>query len=449
MLSHKRYCMYFMPLMITAVCLLLHGPSSQASEMEAKDALKKFLAAMKDLQRNGGWAMSWASDFSATFGEHRLRPDDVITVQPPATPGIGLIYLRAYEVLGDKEFLSTAIAAGDALLSGQLPEGGFPHEFRPGEQYERSGTFDDDTTQRATLFLIALWKQSAEERFEQAAKRCAEFMRTAQYENGGWPQAYPLRDNYSRYITLNDQAIMDVIRTLLICHKTFGDQRDYEAAMRGVECLLNLRSDPPQAGWAQQYTVEGEPASARRFEPVGLSSAESLDVLRLLKDIYLETGDKKYLQAGLPTFDWLRRSRLPNGLWSRLYEIGTNEPIYSDEQGNIIRDVKNARPGYGWQGRNFDENLEKLYKRLLDAPEDSRHEIVHSEPPSLDQLLQRAQEPISTLNPQGYWCARMGGSTLQFYQEKFGTNRPVPELISSGLFTRNAGILLDYLQALQ
>ena len=42
-------------------------------------------------------------------------------------------------------------------------------------------------------------------------KNNIEFILTAQYANGGWPQFYPLQKNYSRYITFNDDAMAGIM----------------------------------------------------------------------------------------------------------------------------------------------------------------------------------------------------------------------------------------------
>ncbi|MGC9329582.1 MAG: pectate lyase, partial [Candidatus Hinthialibacter sp.] len=373
--------------------IAITGFCEEADEkVNVEQSLRSALSFMQTLQRNGGWAMRWTSDYQMTWGEHAVRPREIITVQPPATPGTAGTYLRAYQILKEPEYLSTAIQAGEALVKGQLECGGFPHEFIPGKIERKPGTFDDDVTQGATRYLLALWKETQEQKFLDSVKRCAQFMLDAQYENGGWPQAYPLSKGYSRYITLNDDAMMDVIRTLFLLYHELGDQRYYEAAVRGADCLLQLQGEPPQAGWAQQFTPEGAPAPARRFEPVGLSSAESIGVLRLLLEVYLETGDKKYLEAGPPAFEWLKASILPNGKLARLYQYGDNRPIYSTEEGEIIYDVSLARAGYSWQGHYWDSRLQQLYAKLMEAPVEKRKDIAgRPSHPSLDSLKRAAQ----------------------------------------------------------
>ena len=79
------------------------------------DSLRQALDYMLTLQRNGGWAMSWAADGSAAFGEHRLRRDEIITVQPPATPGIGGVFLRL-EFCCRMNGICSRRGGGDALI---------------------------------------------------------------------------------------------------------------------------------------------------------------------------------------------------------------------------------------------------------------------------------------------------------------------------------------------
>jgi len=434
-----------------AFILLLYCSLSFAAEeanrvQRAQESLGKALAFMKTLQRNGGWAMAWTADLSITYGEFRNQPAEIIVVQPPATPSIGLLYLRAYEITQATEYLETALAAGDALLAGQNKWGGFPHEFLPGKSLNMRGTYDDGVTQGATRFFVELWQKTKEERFAAGAKGCGKFMVDSQYDKGGWPQAAPAATSYSRYITLNDGAMMDVIRALFILYHAFDDKRFYGAAVRGADCLLALQGKPPQAIWAQQYTVEGDPAPARKFEPAAYSASESMDVLRVLLEVYRETGDKKYLQAGPPAFAWYKQSRLPNGKWARFYELRTNKPIYSTADGKVIYDVENARKGYSWQGGYFDPSLEELYTKLLAAPEEKRAELMPSKSlSSAEKLWPKAEEAINDLDGQGRWLSDLDGSRQDFYIEAGDKDKEMKQ-IDSRTFIRNASALLDFLQ---
>ncbi len=413
-----------------------------ADRKKVEQDLRKALSYMNSLQQNGGWATQWSSDLKLTWGEHALRPREIITVQPPATPGVGGLFLRASQVLHDPAYLKIAVAAGDALIDGQLDCGGFPHEFVPGDKKNKSGTFDDDVTQGATRFLIDLFNVSGEERFAKAARRCAQFMLDSQYPNGGWPQAFPLSKGYSRYITLNDRAMMDVMRTLFLCYHQFGDKRYYDAALRGAICLIALQGKSPQGGWAQQYEVNGTPAPARRFEPIALSSAESIGVLNVMLDVYKETNDLKYLGVGQAAFEWLHNSKLPNGKWARFYELKSNRPLYCTPEGEIVFDVALARPGYSWQGNYFSPSLEKTYKELLsgsakspDKPKTIKRRVA----------LKEVEPYLESLDKQGRWISQMESSAQKQYQDNIGDPDGIG-IIQSGVFVRNAGRLLDYLE---
>ncbi|MBZ0258800.1 hypothetical protein K8I31_22240, partial [bacterium] len=411
-------------LSITAITVLfasfLSAPASaQDSDVKkAEHALRSALDYAASLQTNGGWAMAWTADLKYYYGEYRIKKHNIITVQPPATPGLGTLFLQAGQVLKDDKYHKIAMAAAQALMDGQLNNGGWPHEFYPGGDKDGTGTFDDKVTQGAIAFLVEVYRDTKDKKVEHAIKRGMDFILISQYENGGWPQRYPGGNGYGKNITLNDRAMMDVMRTAFLCYHEFGDDRYWEAALRGADCLIALRGAPPQAGWAQQFTPDGKPDSARTFEPVGLSSYESMDAVRALKEVYLETGDKKYLEACLPVFDWMHQSKLDNGKWARLYEYGSNKAIYSTEDGKIIYDVEQARPGYGWQGNYFDEGLEKEILRLMKAPPEKRQEVKDQPSPrSLNSYKRRALEVIETLDSQGRWLDRLSGSRLNFYLE--------------------------------
>lgn len=476
----KSYLKLLLSASVIVVYLVTCSQKDISPRKKITEAAHKGLNAIEHFQRNGGWAMAWTQDKSATFGEWLLREDDIITVQPPATPGIGSVFLKAFKVLNDSVYLQKAVAAGDALRSGQLDNGGFTHEFYPDKKKQDStwfqhygpngeawfppnvegsdiflrsqaGTFDDATTQFSIQFFLRLWQTTGMERFKKAAEKGAAFMLDAQYSNGGWPQEYPLQDDYTRFITLNDNAMMDVMRTLFMCSKVMSDSNYFYAALRGANCLLKLQGGSKQEGWAQQYTREGKPASARPWEPAALSGSESVEVIKLLKMIYLLTGNRKYLEAGQRAIDWLKDSRLENGKWARFYEIGTNKPVYGGPNDKITYNLDVAlhlHPGYSWTGNYLKPSLIEEYNKLLNAPVDKRKMIEKKMAPqeSLEDTREEALAAASSLNEQGFWTSKMKGERLEFYQKKFGKNSEPPKLIDSGDFTDNMNSLLHYLE---
>ena len=200
----------------------------------------------------------------------------------------------------------------------------------------------------------------------------------AQRPNGGWPQRwtgtpvdpreYPVqaarfpkdypreypKHNYNGYYTLNDNTQRDCVMTLLDAAKRLGRPEFRAAALKGGNFLLLAQLPEPQPTWAQQYNPQLEPAWARAFEPPSVCSNESGGAMRLLIDLYLETGDAKYLEPLPRAIAWFKRSEIAPGIWARLYEIGVgNHPAR-----NPPDEESETRGGLDGQLRGF--------RRLLD-----------------------------------------------------------------------------------
>jgi hypothetical protein len=245
-------------------------------------------------------------------------------------------------------------------------------------------TFDDNNTQSALRFLLAFLDAATNapaaevSDIRSALDYGLTWMITAQYPNGAWPQRWDGRPhdpvkhpiqkaripeewphtwphtNYGVYYTLNDGAQLDCIETMLEAFHRLGDSRYLEAAKRGGDFLILAQLPEPQPGWAQQYNFDMEPAWARAFEPPAVCTSESATAMRTLVDLFVETGDPKYLEP-IPAFlDWLKRSQLEPGRWARLYELESNKPLYGDRDGLIhytLAEISAERQrGYSWQG---------------------------------------------------------------------------------------------------
>jgi hypothetical protein len=150
-----------------------------------------------------------------------------------------------------------------------------------------------------------------------------------------------------------------------------GDNRYLDAAKRGGDFLVLAQLPEPQPGWAQQYNHDMEPAWARAFEPPAVCSSESAVAVRVLVDLFIETGERKYLEPIPPFIEWLKRSQLSPDRWARLYELGSNKPIYGDRDGNIhytLEEVSAERQrGYAWQGSFGVPESVDYYEAAIDA----------------------------------------------------------------------------------
>jgi PelA/Pel-15E family pectate lyase len=304
----------------------------------------------------GGYVWEYTTDFvTRRRGESGNLPLTTNWVQPPGTPSVGMAFLRAYEATGESGYLDAAVAAAHCLAWGQLASGGWTYSIEFDSTRNRNRyhhldprnvprynklrnvtTFDDNTTQSATRLLMAVDQYVDDPIVDAAIQRALECFLTAQYKDGpwdgAWPQRYPPPKGYGAYPTFNDDTINDCVRVMLVAAKQYGDPRYMDSVKRCIEFYLRSQLPAPQAAWAQQYDENLKPAWARKFEPPAVTGSESSGNMQLLMDMYIEFGDRRYLDAVGGAIDWYKRSRIggteDEGIWARFYEPGTNKPLY-------------------------------------------------------------------------------------------------------------------------
>ena len=459
---------------------------------DARAAMEKATAYIRSIATEGGYLWRYSPDLKERAGEEPATATQ-IWVQPPGTPSMGMAFLRAYEATGDARYLDVAKAAADALAAGQFESGGWDYrvDFDPAESAKRYrridvgrisaaeaakrynlSVYDDDNTQSALRFLVAVAdaaKDSTEPRdlrIREARDYGLAKLIEAQRPNGGWPQAwngrpvnpadypvqparfpaewprtYPKQKYYSCY-TLNDNTQRDCILALLDAARRLGRPEYRAAALQGGDFLLHAHLPEPQAAWAQQYNAQMEPAWARSFEPPAVCSSESSGAMRVLVDLYLETGDEKYLRPIPRAIAWLQRSEIAPGRWARFYEMGTNRPIYGDRDGTIHYQVEELSPerrtGYGWQGGFGVAGAVAYYENVTKAGRAAWLDRKETAPPTGRQgtagaqsLEPRVRAVLAALDAQSRWIARSRGA----------------ERIQTRLFIEHLGVLCDYLEA--
>jgi hypothetical protein len=402
----------------------------------------------------GGYAWKWPKDMSIAHGEDRSS-STLIMIQPPGTPAVGLAMLNAYKATGDKLFLQGAKEAAQALMWCQLASGGWDSDFdfdpRKASRYhfrrdieagdtERGGrhadsTLDDDKTQSALTFLLELAHTDAckdDVPLHTALKFGLDGLLAAQAPNGGWGQHYdgaadasaPVKKaviptawphiwpnvDYTRFYTLNDHNLRQVMLLLLHSNELEKDARFLQAARKLGDFLLLAQFPEPQPAWAQQYNRDMVPVWARRFEPPAVCTIESLGAVEALTALWVATGDKKYVQTAPAAIAWMERSKLPDGRWPRYYELGTNKPLYCKAQTyEVTFDDSDTPTHYAFKaGPEFGRTIASAKAALAMSREELlRQKVPMTEPRKwasrAKSLAPKASAALKAADKKGAW----------------------------------------------
>jgi PelA/Pel-15E family pectate lyase len=269
-----------------------------------------------------------------------------------------------------------ATAVAGRVLSWQRADGGWPKDIdmtrsaprlRPG-QAGRAGavrsdsTIDNGATVTQIRLLDRVFAATGNARLKDAALRGLDYLFAAQYPNGGWPQFYPLRSDYSRHITFNDDAISGVLALLEdLANRRALSFVDDSRRLRATQAIdtatamilrAQVRVDGRLTAWCAQHdAVTLEPRPARSYEHASLSGRESVDIVQFLMR---RPPRPEIVEAVDAAVEWLRRVRRPDRTWARFYEIGSNRPIFSGRDGVVRYDIRaierERQTGYAWVG---------------------------------------------------------------------------------------------------
>ncbi len=462
-------------LLAIVMMMLAHSLAFSQSDLRQKaiNAMRKAAEFYHgEVASHGGYVYHYSVDLSQRWGEGAAT-NDQIWVQPPGTPTVGMAFLQAYEVTGDRFFLDAATDAATAVVYGQLDSGGWTNaiDFDPNgsqvAQYrngrgrgKNNSSLDDGQTQSAIRFLVQA-DQAIEfknEPIHAAATSSLDALLRAQFPNGGFPQvwtgpvtAQPIRNaNYPAYdwrtegrvknywdmYTLNDDVTGYVAETLIEAHEVYGENRYLTALQQLGDFLLLAQMPEPQPGWAQQYNYEMQPIWARKFEPPGVSGDETQEVLETLMRITEVTGDRKYLEPIPRAAAWLQRSLLADGRLARYYELKTNRPLYMTRRGDqysLTYDDANLPSHYGWKTESRLGELGKRYAHMR-----ARGTAIETPP---RETIRRAKHAIETLDSRGRWLSTYNGERL-VGQPKFAVGA---KYISSQLFSDHLIRLSEYI----
>ena len=296
-----------------------------------------------------------------------------------------------------------SIRVADQVLLYQKNSGGWPknmpmHQPLTEEQKaelkrtaSQSATLDNDATTTEMLFLAKMYNSTKQKRYRDAFNRGMEFLLTAQYDNGGWPQYYPINpDFYSRFITYNDDAMvsaMEMMRRIFendpevaFAATSSMKSRARKAFDKGVECILKTQiyvNGQPTIWCAQHNDITLAPEHARAYELPSFSGGESPGIMLLLMEIPNPSPEIiAAIEGGVKWFEEHKiegirvESRMPDGsydrhvvedpaaptIWARFYDLDTQKPYFCGRDGikraTLAEIEYERRNGYGYYTYN-------------------------------------------------------------------------------------------------
>ena len=254
-------------------------------------------------------------------------------------------------------------------------------------------TFDNRTTYSHVEALAKVYYVTKDEKYKAGALKGLDYIISAQYANGGWPQYFPLENNYSRCITYNDDVFSGIMWLLkdIMDHKPQyafiddGYQGKIKTAYdKGLQCILKtqINDKGKPTAWCQQYNeVTLEPAWARKFEPPSICNGESVEVVMFLMSI--DNPSHEIVNAVQDAVVWFKQSEIMETrvkvipapdlqtpyrisktdrvvvhdstappIWTRFYELVTHRPVFCNRDSKVVYSLaevaRERRDGYGW-----------------------------------------------------------------------------------------------------
>lgn len=220
------------------------------------------------------------------------------------------------------------------------------------DKSKQDAIFDNDATTTEMRFLAKMYKHIPDERYRTAFAKGLDYIISAQYPTGGWPQFYPLKGTYSDNITFNDDLMVNLLRLI---KEVAEDKGDMEAIVentvadkaktaydKGVQCILDCQvrdDDGKRTFWCAQHDPQTlEPAYGRPHEFPSYSGAEGARVLEFLMEI--ENPSVEVKESVIAAVEWLQAHKIPN------------KKVVDIKEGNtVVNRVVQDAPGEDMWGR--------------------------------------------------------------------------------------------------
>lgn len=324
------------------------------------------------------------------------------------------------EVVVEISGITIKITRAENMLLFQRNDGGWPKYHNDFSGYDRTqtstdlaeaakkdkgdSTIDNGHTIGEIRELLGFYQSAGNTDYLDAAIRGVDWILEAQFDNGGWPQVYPLEPNdYSRYITYNDNAmtnVMNLMRDIFLERNNLQlldasyVSKAQTAFEKGIQVILDTQVviNGTKTAWCAQHdNITLIPRRARSYELASNSGSESVGIVRLL--MTLDNPSSEVIDAVNSAVAWFESVKIVgyalveqdgdkvlvespgNVMWARFYSLddytgyeyqslfsafGPNEPFFCSRDGvpkKTIAEISHERRnGYAWYG-SWPKNL--------------------------------------------------------------------------------------------
>ena len=281
------------------------------------------------------------------------------------------------------------------------------------------GTIDNNATIQEMRLLAVRYKETTNSNYKSAFKssfnKALNFILTMQRSSGGLPQVWPKRGNYSDHVTLNDNAMVRAMVTMMdIANRTSPFDSDIiddatrnkmkSALDKAVDYLLKAQivNNGNLTVWCAQHdTANYAPRPARAYELESKSGSESAGVVWFLMNWPEQTEAIQNAVKG--AIAWYKKTRVVglyfnkkagtfeqrdgNVLWYRFYEVNNDNYFFCDRDGastktqDFTKISEERRTGYQWAG-DYGTALLSAESAYLTALEKLQGTYVEPPPPA-------------------------------------------------------------------
>lgn len=281
------------------------------------------------------------------------------------------------------------------------------------------GTIDNNATIQEMRLLAVRYKETTNSNYKSTFKssfnKALNFILTMQRSTGGLPQVWPKRGNYSDHVTLNDNAMVRAMVTMMdIANRTSPFDSDIiddatrnkmkSALDKAVDYLLNAQivNNGNLTVWCAQHdTANYAPRPARAYELESKSGSESAGVVWFLMNWPEQTEAIQKAVKG--AIAWYKKTRVVglyfnkkagtfeqrdgNVLWYRFYEVNNDNYFFCDRDGastktqDFTKISEERRTGYQWAG-DYGSALLSAESAYLAALEKLQGTYVEPPPPA-------------------------------------------------------------------